>query len=296
MVFKDALQLLLKNDPLRMAGATAFFATFALPPILVILIQTLKLVLDPRTIREELFKGLGNIVGAEAVDQIARVLLSFRKLAHSWYIIIAGFVFLLFVATTLFKVIKGSINQLWHIRPQQKTGVIKGLRTRVQSLLVILVAGVLFVAGLISEGVRTFLGNFALEFSPLLSTFVNYIFNQIASVLMVTLWFVMVFRFLPDARPTWNIAFTGGLITALLFTVGKFVLHWLLNYSSINNLYGTSASLVLLLLFVFYSSLILYYGACFTRVWAAHKNKPITPLPYATAYRLVATSEQDTHA
>ena len=285
-----ALRELLQNDPLRMAGATAFFTTFALPPILVILIQTLKLILDPRTIRVELFKNLSEIIGPEAVRQLVSVLKSLNKLAENWYVTIAGFIFLLFVATTLFKVIKSSINQLWSVRPQQKKDKFKDLRTRGQSLLVILVAGILFVIGIMIESIRTIIGNYIFEFSPLLSVYFNTFLNHLVSIIMVMLWFVMVFRYLPDARPQWKIAFAGAFVTASLFTLGKIILHWLLTYSNINTLYGTSASIVLLLLFVFYSSLILYYGAAFTKVWAAHKNKPILPLPYAMHYRLMEAS------
>jgi membrane protein len=282
-----ALKVLLKNDPLRMAGATAFFTTFALPPILVILIQSLKLFLDPRTIRVELFRNLSGIVGPEAVRQMVDVLKSLRKLAQNWYITIGGFIFLLFIATTLFKIIKSSLNQLWRVRPHQERGMVKGLRTRAQSLLVILVAGVLFAIGIMAEGLRAFIGNYIFEFSPLLFAYFNSFINYFVSIIIVMLWFLIVFRYLPDGRPAWKIAFAGGFVTALLFTLGKIILHWLLTYSNINTLYGTSASIVLLLLFVFYSSLILYYGAAFTKVWGAYKGQPITPLPYAEHYRLI---------
>src|SRR5512133_2017292 len=107
-LLRDAMTELLKNDPLRMAGATAFFTTFALPPILVILIQALKLILNPDRIRAELFRSLSDIVGPEAVHQLTDVLGALRKLAQNWSITLAGFIFLLFVATTLFKVIKNS--------------------------------------------------------------------------------------------------------------------------------------------------------------------------------------------
>lgn len=278
-----------------MAGATAFFTTFALPPILVILIQSLKLFIDARTIRVELFKSLSGIVGPESVRQIVDVLQGLRKLAQNWYITIGGFIFLLFVATTLFKVIKSSVNELWRIRPQRKQGVWKSLQGRVQSLLVILLAGVLFVIGLLSEGVRAFIGNYIFEFSPLLSTYFSSFLNHFVSIIIVMLWFVMVFRYLPDGRPQWKIAFMGGFVTSLLFTLGKIILHWLLTYSNINTLYGTSASIVLLLLFVFYSSLILYYGAAFTKVWGTYKGKPILPLPYASHYRLIEAEVEGKH-
>src|SRR5687768_11665512 len=135
-ILRDTLRELLKNDPLRMAGATAFFTTFALPPILVILIQIFKLVFEPRMIRAELFKTLSGMVGNETVRQVADVLLAFRQIAQNWYITIFGFVFLTFVATTLFSVIKRSINQLWKIRPHQQKGI-RRLRTRFHSILVI---------------------------------------------------------------------------------------------------------------------------------------------------------------
>src|SRR5687767_13182416 len=115
-LLREALKELSKNDPLRMAGATAFFTTFALPPILVILIQVFKLVLGPMQFRSQLFETLAGIVGNEAVHQIREILRAFRSLAHNWYVTIGGFIFLLFVATTLFKIIKGSINQIWKIK------------------------------------------------------------------------------------------------------------------------------------------------------------------------------------
>jgi membrane protein len=291
-LFLAALKELLKNDPLRMAGATAFFTTFALPPILVILIQVFKWVLDPARIRVELFRSLSSIIGPEAVRQIVDVLLGMRRLAQNWYITLAGFIFLLFVATTLFKVIRSSLNQVWKIRPNQGQGLIKGLWSRAQSVLVILIAGVLFVIGILAEGIQAFIGNYFFEVSSLLSTYYNTVFNTLFSILIVTLWFLIVFRFLPDGRPEWSVAFAGGLFTAILFTIGKLILHWLLSYSNINTLYGTSASIVLLLLFVFYSSLILYFGAAFTKVWALHKGKPIRPLPHAIHYRLIETREE----
>src|SRR3954471_10807338 len=97
---------LLKNDPLRMAGATAFFTTFALPPILVILIQVLKLLFDPQRIRNELFTHLENIIGTQSVQQVVDVLQALREMAQNWWITGLGFLFLVFVATTLFKVIR----------------------------------------------------------------------------------------------------------------------------------------------------------------------------------------------
>jgi membrane protein len=285
-MLRQSLVELLKNDPLRMAGATAFFTTFALPPILLILIQLLKLILDPQQVRSRLFKSLSNIVGDEAVQQVTEVIMAIRNLAQSWWVIIGGFIFLLFVATTLFKVIKSSINQVWKIRPVKKLNLEKTVRSRLKSVGVILVAGVLFIVGILAEGIQTFIGKYIFEISPLLSAYFNSALNYVISVLIVTLWFAIVFRYLPDGKPEWRVAFTGALVTAILFNIGKIILHWLLSYSNINTLYGTSASIVLLLLFVFYSSLILYYGAAFTKIWGIQKDCPIRPSSNAMHYKL----------
>ena len=154
-------------------------------------------------------------------------------------------------------------------------------------MLVIITAGLLFAVGLLAETMQAFIGKYIFEISPLLSIYFNSIINYLFSILIVTVWFTLMFRYLPDGRPLWRVAFAGAFLTSLLFTVGKIVLHWLLSYSNINTLYGTSASIVLLLLFVFYSSLILYYGAAFTKVWGIHIKEPIRPLPDAIHYRLV---------
>jgi membrane protein len=286
-LLRDSYQELMKNDPLRMAGATAFFTTFALPPILVILIQLFKLILEPKLMRTELFKSLSDIVGNETVRQLAGVLTAFRKIAQNWYITIVGFIFLIFVATTLFSVIKRSLNQVWKIRPVHRSGIIKGLKSRMQSVMAIVIAGVLFISGIFIEGMQAVVGKYIFQISPILSLYFNSIVSYAVSLIIVTLWFALVFRYLPDGRPEWKISFAGAFLTALLFSIGKIILHWLLTYSNINTVYGTSASIVLLLLFVFYSSLILYYGAAFTKVWGIYKQQPIKPLPHAMHYQIV---------
>ncbi|MEO6722700.1 MAG: YhjD/YihY/BrkB family envelope integrity protein, partial [Ferruginibacter sp.] len=104
------------------------------------------------------------------------------------------------------------------------------------------------------------------------------------SIAIVWIWFTILFRYLPDGKPKWKIAFTGGLLTSILFNIGKTILTSLLPNSNIGAVYGTSASIVLLLLFVFYSSLIFYYGAAFTKVWGVHRKQPIQPVYNASLY------------
>lgn len=285
-LIKDSVKELLINDPLRMAGATAFFTTFALPPILVILIQAFKLVLGPMRIRSQLFETLAGIVGSEAVEQIKNILHAFRSLANNWFVILGGFAFLLFVATTLFKIIKDSINQIWKIRVLERRRIGPKLKERLKAVLVILFAGILFVFGLLVETSQAFLGNYIQKLIPSLAFYFNNVVRTTFSVLFVTLWFAIMFRYLPDGRPSWKIALTGAVVTSLLFNGGKVLLRFLLSYNNLNDIYGTSTSIVLLLLFVFYSSLILYFGAAFTKVWSIYKKQPIKPLKYAVNYHI----------
>jgi membrane protein len=285
-VLRTALHILRSNDPLRLAAATAFFATFALPAILIILIQAFRLVVDPRTLSNHLFDHLALIIGAESVNQIRGTLRGFRQLATTWYIAIGGFVFLTFVATTLFKVIRDSLNQLWNIKVYPHRGVQFSLLGRFKSIVVIMLAGLLFLLSLLVEGVQALLISYISEVWAASASFLYIILNQVISGAVVTVWFTVLFRFLGNGRPTWGVAFAGGLFTGVLFTIGKLVLGWLLGYSNINNIYGASGSFVLVLLFVFYSSFILYLGGTFTAAWGDHINKPIEPGRNAYKYEL----------
>ena len=256
-----------------MAGATAFFTMFALPPILIILVQFFSLFIDPQTIRHELFVSLSDIFGQEAVRQIVSVIRAVKKLSYNWVATALGFIFLLFVATTVFKIIRSSINQIWGVQKQPaEKKVIASLQSRSQSLGVIFVTGLLFSIGVFIETVQVFIGNYFVKIFPSLSGAFNQLLSFTISTLITAIWFLIIFRYLNDSRPKWGIAWTGALFTSVLFAVGKIILHLLLTYNNITNIYGASASIVLLLLFVFYSAMILYYGTAFTKVWEQHKS------------------------
>jgi membrane protein len=284
-LLRKALQELKRNDPLRMAGATAFFTSFALPAILIILIQLLGMVFSKRSISEHMFEHLSHIVGPGTVKDLGKTLRNVRHLVTNWYMAIGGFVFLLFVATTLFTVIKDSLNQLWDVRVIDKPGFMFVLKMRMRSFMVILLAGFLFTVVISAEAMMAVLSEYLREEGGYGNVVRDRILNQVVSITVVTVWFAVLFRFLPDGRPQWKIAFTGGFFTALLFTGGKLILRVLLSYSNMQTIYGASTSMVLMLLFVFYSSIIFYYGACFTKVWAEHVKLPIKPGRYTVGYR-----------
>lgn len=281
-----AFRELKNNDPLRIAAATAFFATFALAPIMIILIQILGLILDPQSISDHLFEHLSEIIGSESVSQIKQTLQGFTGLAKNWYITLGGFVFLIFVATTLFAVIRNSLNQLWGIKTFSKRTFNVKLVSRLKAVVVIMMSGILFLAVLLGEAILALLNEYITELWPDASSFLFAVLNQFASILIVTIWFAVIFKYLSDANLNWNTTIAGALFTGILFTIGKLVLGWVLALSNIQTIYGASGSFVLLLLFVFYCSFILYYGAMFTRVWSEYHKVPIAPRKNAYKYVL----------
>jgi membrane protein len=283
-LLKRAFDDFRKNDPLRMAGATAFFTTFALPAVLMILIQVFGLVLTPRFISRQLFENLAELVGQNTAHDIHQTLFNVRVLFRNSWKAVPVFLFLIFVATTLLKVVKDSLNQLWNIRTIAHPGMKFNLLTRLKSFLVILVGGLLFLFVLLAEsGLDLLQQNSNNQFAThgLLSRFVV---RQSLSFILIAIWFSLMFKYLPDGKPSWKTVFVGGVFTSFFFNLGKELLQWLLSYSTMKTIYGASTSSVLLLLFVFYCSFIFYYGACFTRVWAESHKKTIRPGEYGERY------------
>lgn len=293
---KVSLQLLTENDPLRLAGATAFFTTFALPFIVIILVQVLSLVFNRRAVSQQLFTQMSAVLGKEGTEQLIITVRGFRGLVNSWWAIAGGSIFMVFVATTLFRVIKNSFNQIWMIRPKQKQTFGMAMTARFKSLLLILFTGFLLVAGITLETFKTLFGEYLDNIIPGSGFLVNGLLSFLFSVTITTSWFAMLLHFIPDGRPTWRVTFTGATLTALLFAAGKFVLKRLLLDSNIGQIFGPSGSFVLILLFVFYVSIILYYGAAFTKVWAAFVNQPITPLPHAAIFHYAEVLEDGSDA
>ncbi len=273
-----------------MAGATAFFATFALPAILIIIIQLFGLFINPGFLNSRLIDRLNTMVGQESGKQIQQTLVNFSGLAENWYVTILGFLFLVFVATTLFNVIRNSLDDIWQVKVESHPGFLFKIFVRTKSFIVILIAGILFLFALFTDGLDVYLDK-SMKGLPYSAGFIfQQGITQIISTVIFTAWFVIIFRFLADGRPSWLSSIAGGIVSGILFTAGKLLIKWLLTNSNIGTLYGASGSIVLLLLFVFYSSFALYYGAGFTKSFSDSMNDPIEPINKAFSYQLKETS------
>ncbi|MBO9202880.1 MULTISPECIES: YihY/virulence factor BrkB family protein [Niastella] len=284
-LLKESFHRLQSNDPLRMAGATAFFTSFALPPIMVLLFQFFSIFFSKKLVGTELRSVLTTTLGNANTEQLRIIARGLRNLAQNWYMAVIGLLFLIFVATTLFKVIRNTLNDIWHIRPEQ-TGFFYDLKVRGKSLVIILAAAILFIAGEIITIAREVAGKYVASVgvtgSPFLSTLLNHLFG----VLTIIVWFIVLFRFLANGRPSWRVATTGGILTGVLFYFGKAVLSAMMRHSNAGIVYGAGAAIVLILLFMFYSSFILYFGASFIKEYSDFTNDPIVPRHKAYQYEL----------
>lgn len=291
VVFKEAGKLLVANDPLRMAGATAFFAMFALPPMLMIIVRTFGVFFGRRRVGRQILGKVTDVLGSDGSEQIRSVIRGVRSFQSHPMATVLIFLFLLFVATTLFMVIKDSVNQLWRVRVNKRRQFISVLLSRLKAAGFILFTGVLFVAVMAIEFLQTYFGARIAEIMLQLGSYMYSFLNHVVSLTVVVAWFLVLFRFLPDGRPPLRTNIAGAAMSGVLFSVGKYVLRWALS-GNIENIYGASGALVLLLLFVFYSSLILYYGAAFTRVWGTHFGGAIRPLAHASSYHIMQNDVQ----
>jgi membrane protein len=291
-IFKDAFLQLNRNEPLILASATAFFTLFSLAPILVILINILSILFRNNKITEALFQSIQKVFGAETSEQIRSIVENVKSFGGEWYITVGGFIFLLFVATNLLNIIKKAINRLWRIRRSSSERIKYNVRERLIGILMILSIGFLFIIALLLDTSVAFLQEYLQELIPSVDTILIRTVNVVFSILVVTAWFTILYKILPDAIVHWKVALVGGLLTAVLFTIGKWILRQLLDYSNMVTIFGAFASVFFILLFIFYSSLILYYGASFTYRYANETNRPIKPRKYSDNYEMKIVSSK----
>ncbi|MBT1709042.1 YihY/virulence factor BrkB family protein [Fulvivirgaceae bacterium PWU5] len=277
---RKAYTLLRRNDPLILASSTAFFATFSLSPIIVILVSVFSLYFKSEQIRKQLFEKLQTTVGPYATEEIEKIVHNFMAVTESAWITIGGFIFLLFVATTLLGIIRKAIHQLWYIRRKSSVRIQYGIKERMIGIGMLLFLGLLFLVALLLDASVAVIREHFPDVNTAWIRFMNILF----SLLVVTAWFTGVFKILPEARVKWKVALAGGLLTAVLFSIGKIILGKLLVESNLQTLFGASASIALLLLFIFYSALMMYYGAAFTHVYAEAIHQPIQASRYADEY------------
>ena len=285
-ILKKAFTSLQSKNPLRLAAATAFFTTFALPPILIIIIQTFGLFYSSKAMQQGAFAQLANVLGRESSVDLFHIFNRFQQLAQNWLIAAAGFIFLLFIATTLFHVVRSSVNDIWCIKVEQHTGIGYYLKMRLKSVIVILLSGLILAVQLLASGLQALLSNYIHQIWSGYNSVLYRVVSQVIFVIIAIGWFTMLFKYLANAHPGWKTAFAGGVFTGILFTAGKIILGLLLTFSNLKTIFGATGSFVLILLFVFYTSIIFYYGAAFTKTWSEEKGNKMRLEKHVYEYKV----------
>lgn len=270
-----------------MAGATAFFTFFALPPIVIILSQLFGELLsgNDQRVSWQLFHKLADLFGDQGARQLRDISQHLQQRRSSSLLTILNVFILLLASTTLFAIIKNSLNQLWNVKSSTDRGFRHTLLDKVIALGIIIFSGFLVIVSLTVQRVLSPL-NDNLFPTALYRSWSGSAGHHILSVLSLTVWFGVVFKYLPDIRIRWQAVWVGAFVTGLLVEIGEQVLDQLLIKSSVSSLYGTSSAVILILLFVFYASLIFYYGASFTRYYAQWVHLKAEPSVTAVAYQI----------
>ena len=275
------------NNPVQLAAATAFFTFFALPPIVIILSQlydTLFIVSNQQLSRQ-LFYKLAEVFGHQSARQLLDISQHLQQPRANHWLTGLSVLVLLLAATTLFAIIKNSLNQIWSVKPSTDRRIWHAVLDKIIALGIILFSGFLFVTSLtIHQALlpfRTYLSSEVLDQSWLQNAG-----QHSLSILVLTIWFAVVFKYLPDIKIRWRAVWTGALVTGFLIELGENLLNHLLINSPVSTMYGTSGAIILILLFVFYASLIFYYGASFTRYYAEWIHQRAKPGDHAVAYQI----------
>jgi membrane protein len=232
-------------------------------------------------------------VGHDAALQVQETIRNSALTFNSNLTATIGFATLLIGATSVFAEIQDSINMIWGLKAKPKKGWLKMLMNRLLSFSIVVSLGFLLLVSLVVNGVLEGLMSKLKEAFPDLTVVVVYVINLIITFIVTTLLFGIIFKVLPDAKIKWKDVLIGSMATAGLFMLGKFAITFYIGSSNIGSIYGTAGSLVVLLVWVYYSAVILYFGAEFTKIYATQFGSRIHPNNYAVWIKQVEVEEEN---
>jgi membrane protein len=276
-----SLQDLKDKNPLQLASSTAFFSLFAIPPILVILINCLSLFIKPEFLNDEIFSQINSILGNSGTEQIKRIFENFQELPDDLLTSILVFLFLLFIGTNLFFLVQLNINQVWDVPSKSNQKFTSHLRGRLTALVLVLIGGVIILVAIVSDIAIAFIGDHLTLLIPNVKSYLVRLISLVFSLLTFSAWFTLLFKILPNAKLPWKPAIVGGVMSSVLFKIGQLVIEQILVNSNIKGIFGASSSIVLVMLFIFYVSFIFYFVAMFIKNYSDLIDQPITTIKKA---------------
>jgi membrane protein len=284
------------NRVLKLSAALAYYTIFSLPGLLIMIVWVSDIFYRQDAIEGTLYKQISGFVGQDAAVQIQEMIRSASLSSEMGFATIVGVVTLIIGATSIFGEIQDSINLIWRLKakPHKGMGWLKMLTNRLLSFSIIVTLGFLLLVSLIVNGVMELLIDRLTQAFPKTEVIVVYVANMALTFLITSFLFGLIFKVLPDARIRWRHVRAGAFTTAALFMVGKFLIGLYLGQSKMSSAYGAAGSVIVILLWVYYSAIILYFGATFTRVYAMHKGSQIYPNNYAVWVEQVEVQQAET--
>jgi len=276
------------NDRItKMSSSLSYYTIFSMAPLLIIIISLSGLFLGQDAAQGKIYDQLSNFIGSNAASQLQTMIQNASLSGKSKFAAIIGIATLIVGATTVFAQIQDTINFIWGIKPKPKKGWLNFLKNRFLSFSVIIgLAFLLLVSLTLSTIVDTFSASLKAHF-PQITVVLLYVINTVITLLLTALIFGTIFKVLPDAKIRWRDVITGAITTAVLFMLAKFGISFYISKSNVGSTYGAAGSLVILLLWVYFSAMILYFGAEFTKAYAVEFGAAIHPDDYAVTTKIV---------
>lgn len=280
-ILKQSVSEFGEKEILKKSAALAYYTVFSLAPILIIIITVAQFFYGREAIEGSIFGQIKGFVGDTAAAQIQELIRNAAISGKSTIATIISIVTLILTATGVFTEIQDSINNIWHLRANPTSGFMKIVINRLMSFSMVVSLGFILLVSLVINAAIEAFGNVINEWLPGVSVYLIYVINLLLSLGIITILFGIIFKVLPDAKIRWKDVLAGALFTAILFMIGKALIALYLAKSNVTSSYGAAGSIIVILLWVYYSAIILYFGAVFTRVYAQCKGCRIYPNDYA---------------
>jgi len=279
---KQAVSEWLDEDVSRLGAALAFYTLFAIAPLFVIVLAIAGLWFGEDAARRELFGQVSGLVGSEGGEAVQALVSAADRPKAGVVATVIAVVTLFVGATGVFVELQDALNSVWGVRRKPGRGLRYFIKDRILSFAMIVGIGFLLLVSLVVSAGLSALGSYMVGLLPAQETIWQGL-NFAVSFVVITLLFAMIFKVLPDVKIAWRDVWTGAVITALLFNLGKFLFGLYLGRSSIASVYGAAGSLVVVLMWVYYSAQILFFGAKFTQVYSNKYGSHLEPVSGAEA-------------
>ena len=280
-ILKDTFESFLDNRGLKLSASLSYYTVFSLAPLLLLMISLAGVFFGRDAIQGQVFGEINGLIGNEAAAQIQEIIKNMELSGKTTMAIIIGGITLIIGATSVFVDIQESINIIWKVKAKPKRGWLKILKDRLLSSSLIVGLGFLLIVSLVVNGALLALSEWLKGYFPDVTLIVFQILNILLSFIVIMTLFGVIFKVLPDAKIAWKDVRAGAFFTACLFMLGRFLIGIYINYTSTGSAYGAAGSLIVILVWVYYTAAILYFGAEFTRVYAEYMGARIEPADYA---------------